>query len=241
MNRQQPSTLCPTPTAPVQADICQLGLDQRKVNVLAREYCDSIKRKFKPVVLSHAMVPGLLQGQEKMSKSDPGSAIFMEDSEADVRTKIKKARTRSRGGVRVWRAAGGGTRPDRRPTPPAPATPPPPPPTLPTPATDYAQAYCPPVVVDGNPCLEYIRLIVLPWHGVFEVPLSEKSGGGVRAYAEFKDLAADYAAGDLHPGDIKPALAAALNAILDPVRKHFEADPAAADLLKKVRSYKVTK
>uniref|UniRef100_A0A804I0X4 tyrosine--tRNA ligase n=1 Tax=Musa acuminata subsp. malaccensis TaxID=214687 RepID=A0A804I0X4_MUSAM len=26
-------------------DICQLGMDQRKVNVLAREYCDAIKRK----------------------------------------------------------------------------------------------------------------------------------------------------------------------------------------------------
>jgi len=31
------------------------------------------------------------QGQEKMSKSDPNSAIFMEDSEAEVNTKIKKA------------------------------------------------------------------------------------------------------------------------------------------------------
>ncbi|KAK4378366.1 hypothetical protein RND71_000228 [Anisodus tanguticus] len=28
-----------------KADICQLGMDQRKVNVLAREYCDDIKRK----------------------------------------------------------------------------------------------------------------------------------------------------------------------------------------------------
>jgi tyrosyl-tRNA synthetase len=37
------------------------------------------------------MMPGLLEGQEKMSKSDPNSAIFMEDSEAEVRTKIKKA------------------------------------------------------------------------------------------------------------------------------------------------------
>ena len=27
-----------------QADICQLGLDQRKVNMLAREYCDVIKK-----------------------------------------------------------------------------------------------------------------------------------------------------------------------------------------------------
>jgi tyrosyl-tRNA synthetase len=36
-----------------QADICQLGMDQRKVNMLAREYCDDIKRKLKPVILSH--------------------------------------------------------------------------------------------------------------------------------------------------------------------------------------------
>jgi tyrosyl-tRNA synthetase len=27
------------------------------------------------------MLPGLLKGQEKMSKSDPNSAIFMEDDE----------------------------------------------------------------------------------------------------------------------------------------------------------------
>ena len=31
------------------------------------------------------------QGQEKMSKSDPNSAIFMEDSKEDVDRKIKKA------------------------------------------------------------------------------------------------------------------------------------------------------
>ena len=39
-----------------QADICQLGMDQRKVNVLAREYCDDIKRKNKPIILSHRML-----------------------------------------------------------------------------------------------------------------------------------------------------------------------------------------
>lgn len=37
------------------------------------------------------MMPGLLEGQEKMSKSDPNSAIFMEDSEQEVTTKIRKA------------------------------------------------------------------------------------------------------------------------------------------------------
>ncbi|KAM7270437.1 hypothetical protein ACFE04_029651 [Oxalis oulophora] len=75
----------------LEADICQLGMDQRKVNVLAREYCADIKRKNKPIILSHHMLPGLQQGQEKMSKSDPSSAIFMEDEEAEVNVKIKKA------------------------------------------------------------------------------------------------------------------------------------------------------
>eukprot|EP01053_Blabericola_migrator_P005900 Blabericola_migrator_1__5899@NODE_2987_length_2139_cov_171_028475_g1868_i0_p1_GENE_NODE_2987_length_2139_cov_171_028475_g1868_i0NODE_2987_length_2139_cov_171_028475_g1868_i0_p1_ORF_typecomplete_len254_score56_95tRNAsynt_1b/PF00579_25/5_9e51_NODE_2987_length_2139_cov_171_028475_g1868_i012211982 len=83
----------------IGADICQLGMDQRKVNMLAREYADihnsehkNAKDKLpKPVILSHGMLPGLLEGQAKMSKSDPDSAIFMEDSPEDVRRKIKKA------------------------------------------------------------------------------------------------------------------------------------------------------
>ena len=77
----------------LKADICQLGMDQRKVNMLAREYCDTTKPriKLKPIILSHPMMMGLKQGQEKMSKSDPDSAIFMEDSVADVRRKIRQA------------------------------------------------------------------------------------------------------------------------------------------------------
>jgi len=75
----------------LKADICQLGMDQRKVNMLAREYCSDIKRKLKPIILSHPMLMGLKEGQEKMSKSDPNSAIFMEDDAKTVATKIRKA------------------------------------------------------------------------------------------------------------------------------------------------------
>lgn len=73
------------------ADICQLGLDQRKVNMLAREYCDTIKAERKPVILSHPMIMGLKEGQEKQSKSDPKSAIFMQDTVEEVEEKIKQA------------------------------------------------------------------------------------------------------------------------------------------------------
>jgi len=75
----------------LKADICQLGVDQRKVNMLARDYCDASKRKLKPIILSHHMLYGLAAGQAKMSKSDPDSAVFMEDTAADVRRKILKA------------------------------------------------------------------------------------------------------------------------------------------------------
>jgi len=75
----------------LKADICQLGVDQRKCNMLARDYCDAAGIKNKPIILSHHMLYGLTEGQAKMSKSNPDSAIFMEDSAADVERKIRKA------------------------------------------------------------------------------------------------------------------------------------------------------
>lgn len=71
-------------------DICSLGKDQRKVNMLAIEYCDMIKRKLKPIIVSHHMLQGL-DGSDKMAKSNPDSAIFMDDTDQEIKTKIKKA------------------------------------------------------------------------------------------------------------------------------------------------------
>ena len=71
-------------------DICSLGIDQRKVNILALEYCDKIKRKNKPIIVSHHMIMGL-DGSDKMSKSNPDNTIFMDDGPTDVKRKITKA------------------------------------------------------------------------------------------------------------------------------------------------------
>ncbi|EXB42571.1 Tyrosine--tRNA ligase [Morus notabilis] len=173
----------------LKADICQLGMDQRKVNVLAREYCDDIKRKNKPIILSHHMLPGLQQGQEKMSKSDPSSSIFMEDDEAEVNLKIKKA-------------------------------------------------FCPPKIVEGNPCLEYIKYLVFPWFNEFIVERSANNGGD-KVFKSFEELVVDYEDEKLHPADLKPALSKALNKILEPVREHFKKDSNAKELLKRVKSHQV--
>jgi tyrosyl-tRNA synthetase len=171
----------------LKADICQLGLDQKKVNMLAREYCDQAKPKIKnkPIILSHHMLAGLKQGQEKMSKSDPTSAIYMDDTEQEVNAKIKGA-------------------------------------------------FCPEETVDGNPILEYLKYIVFPSRDKVEIKRSEANGGDC-AYDSYDALVADFAAGKLHPGDVKPAVARAVNALLQPVRDHFKNDAHAKSVLAKVR------
>ncbi len=52
-------------------------------------------------------------------------------------------------------------------------------------------------------------------------------------------MEADYLSGALHPSDMKPALAAALNAILQPVRDHFASDAEARRLHQEVKALKL--
>ena len=136
------------------------------------------------------MLAGLKEGQEKMSKSDPDSAIFMEDSEAEVSRKIK-------------------------------------------------QAYCPPGVVAGNPCLDWMKHIVFGRNPSVTIQRKPENGGD-SVYTAYEALEADYASGAIHPGDLKPALGKAINALLEPVRKHF-ATGEPARLLEQVKKYRITR
>jgi tyrosyl-tRNA synthetase len=83
------------------ADIAQLGMDQRKVNMLARDIFPKLGYQ-PPVVVSHHMLMGLTEPKtdqdgiegaiaKKMSKSNPNSSIFMTDSEEEIKKKFKKA------------------------------------------------------------------------------------------------------------------------------------------------------
>jgi len=85
----------------LDVDICQLGLDQRRANILGREIAEKLKWK-KPVIVSHHMIMGL-QGIQpgadkediiiasKMSKSKPETCIYMHDTKEDIERKIGKA------------------------------------------------------------------------------------------------------------------------------------------------------
>lgn len=85
------------------AKIAQLGMDQRKVNMLARKVGPQLGY-WKPISVSHHMLMGLgkpanTEGKDavertialKMSKSNPNSCVFMTDDVESVQKKIKAA------------------------------------------------------------------------------------------------------------------------------------------------------
>lgn len=94
--------------------IMHAGLDQRKAHVIARDVAENLKFKklktknqiLKPVAVHHHLLLGLqkpsiwpiskdqlkdLWTSMKMSKSMPGSAVFIHDSEEEIKDKLNKA------------------------------------------------------------------------------------------------------------------------------------------------------
>lgn len=61
----------------------------------------------------------------------------------------------------------------------------------------------------------------------------------VRTYTSFEELLSDFVSRSLHPGDLKPALARDLNALIQPVRDHFLHDPHAKEIADAVKKTKI--
>ena len=89
----------------MKVKICQLGMDQRKANMVAREIGEKIGC-WKPVCVHHHLLQGLEkpniwpipEGQEKeavasakMSKSKPQTCIFIYDTPEEIKQKMAKA------------------------------------------------------------------------------------------------------------------------------------------------------
>jgi len=185
----------------LKADICQLGMDQRKVNMLAREVGEKLGY-YKPIVVSHHMLAGLGQPPKaesveekvmkmKMSKSNPDTAIFMTDTEEQIKSKINKA-------------------------------------------------YCPEKIIDENPVMEYSKYIIFEKFDVMKIERPEKFGGNLEIES-YEELERIFKEGQLHPADLKKAVAYYLNELIKPVREHFENNKETKALKEKIMSFKVTR
>jgi len=191
----------------LEADITQLGLDQRRANMLAREVGPKLGL-WKPVVISHHMLINLEGAREpdgfedemsrdwhmidsKMSKSKPSSSIFVHDSEEEIRSKI-------------------------------------------------TGAYCPPKEVCGNPILDYAKHMVFRFFPTLKVERKPKFGGEIE-FTSYEELKKSYVAGDLHPLDLKNAMALYIDKMVRPIRNHFEKKGSASRLYEEVKSYQISR
>lgn len=102
------------------------------------------------------------------------------------------------------------------------------------------KAYCPEKETKENPILEYCRYIIFEKFKTFNIERPSKFGGNV-SFEKYAELEKAYVEGKIHPADLKKAVAIHINKLLDPVRKHFEKDNKARELLEKVSRLEVTR
>lgn len=94
------------------------------------------------------------------------------------------------------------------------------------------KAFCPPGEVEGNPILQFCEYVLLPRFGRVTVEREARHGGDV-TFEAYGELEAAYREGDLHPKDLKDAVARGLDAYLADSRAYFARRPEA---LRRMRS-----
>jgi len=187
----------------IGADMPHGGLDQRKAHVLAREIFPKMGWE-KPVAVHHHLLMGIAKPVEltskdkleqviasKMSKSKPWTAIFIHDTEAQIKEKMKKA-------------------------------------------------WCPERQTEMNPVLEIVKHVIFHENETFKIERSAKFGGS-REFLNYGEIEKAYARGELHPQDLKNAVALELVEILEPIRKFFETNSQANEYLEIVKEAQVTR
>ncbi len=180
----------------LKVDLCQLGMDQRRANILARELGPKLG-EWKPVCAHHHLLMGLkgpqamgfeddkkldVEVSSKMSKSKPETSIYMTDSQADIKKKMRGA-------------------------------------------------FCPEKTISDNPVIEICEYILLRGpKDTLEIERPAKYGGPltIASAAELRQL---YTGGKIHPLDLKEAVSARIDRLVEPVRKHFETSSNAKKLL----------
>jgi len=91
-------------------------------------------------------------------------------------------------------------------------------------AERIASAFCPAREVEGNPVVEAVRFIVLPWEGRLGVDRPAKYGGPLE-FGDERSFLAAWTEGKLHPQDLKGAVARSLDRLVAPARQYFAAHP----------------
>ncbi len=220
----------------LKAKITQLGLDQRKLNMLAREVGPQLGF-WKPVVVSHHMLMGLLKPTiddrrskvvtenrglklEKNQSSTlhpqlPSSILHSPSSKLQRTIALKMSKSTPDSAIFMT-----DTHEDIK--------------------RKIDKAYCAEGDIKENPILEYYKYILFEKFPQIVIERPAKFGGQV-ILNSYENLERLFGEKKIHPLDIKHMAVVLLDQLLQPVREHFENNDRARMLLEKVKSFQVTR
>jgi tyrosyl-tRNA synthetase len=174
----------------LDVDLAVGGMEQRKVHMLARDVLPRIGEPA-PTCLHTPLIADLETGLGKMSSSSDGVTISMEDSAADIESKLTEAAfcpPTADPDLEVH------LDPDQLPD-----------------GVSMAE------VTLENPVLQLFEYHVFPQVDAVTIEAPARFGGD-ETFASFDALAAAVEAGDVHPDDLKQTLADHLNDLIAPGR-----------------------
>ncbi len=177
-------------------DIAHAGMDQRKAHVIMRDVAGKVQPdKPKPIALHHPLLVGL---QPPSTWPVPADA-----EERDVIMSMKMSKSKPNSAIWIHDTPEDIER-------------------------KINKAFCEEKEIKYNPILNWTGHILF-WHredlpaglaGPFRIERQEKYGGNVE-FGSYQELETAYAAGDVHPADLKAAVAKELIELLAPAREHF--------------------
>jgi tyrosyl-tRNA synthetase len=190
-------------------DIACAGIDQRKAHVIARESAQKLQRN-KPISVHTPLLPGLAATPTQVAG---GTEKDLEDNPRYV-SEIGSKMAKSIPGTAILVHE----EPEEI-------------------KKKMRSAYCPPKQTANNPVLGIGRLIILPQMGSIEIQRPPKYGGNIR-FDEYEPLEKAYESGQIHPQDLKDAVADGLSRRLEGVRRELGKDP---QLLRRVMAMEITR
>ncbi len=94
-------------------------------------------------------------------------------------------------------------------------------------------AYCPQGEVEDNPIIQICKLFIFGADRDLEVSRKEEHGGNLH-YEKFEEMADDFKSGELHPLDLKEAVAEEVVERFKPVRDKFRENPDLLEPLEEI-------
>lgn len=95
------------------------------------------------------------------------------------------------------------------------------------------EGYCPQGEVEDNPIIEIAKFFIFGADRELHIERDEEYGGDLH-YEEFKQMTEDFESGELHPLDLKNAVAEEVIERFEPVRERFKEEPELLDPLEEI-------